>query len=788
LASYTVPARIAQLRLPVPVQPRSGTDIVLGGSDILVISSNTTVGNITLSGDSVLVVQNSSAPVTVTIDGNVRLEQHSTFYVNRSNLVANESFDNQLSVTLENESFFLVVGANTSARGHQWTGEVIGNANLSVIGSHYCYPSSWFPVTVAGNASVYLYGSYFSSDLVLQDAPYLPSTAHVVVHFVIGFNLWVGFTAGSRANLTLPAPDTFQSWEFPGAFNVSGINYSVDIITSIVGLHVMTLWPGSNVSVRDSPGIVVALDPLQENVTFTGLREGWLNSTLAEGGFALRLSDTNVESWNIYPFAAGVTVASSQVGELLPSLASTVDVWHSNLTGHGGYYGAFDTSSLSIFDSTVAAPIVGYGSSRILLANCSVARPLAGQVLAAEDSTIVSRDSTLEGNMSYAALDLGQVDVQWTVSVRVTENGAATGDARVAAAWSNDTVAASATSPSNGSVQLTPVAQLFRASGETWMDLFRLWAAWEWSAALDPQLNLSAPVSVALALQPLVLFVDPANGTEGLANAVNLTIEFGFPMNISQTSAALSLLPSASILPQWAPNASQVTVAVSGLAWGTSYDLEIGPGAATASGVPWPGSYVSDFSTAPAPIPPPPPAVVEELPANGSIGLSIWTNVTILFTDPMDPTNTSAAFVLTPTVLQSSVTVSGSGLNWTHTIPLDAGVTYSLELGIGASNRLGGHLARPVLLTFTVAPAPVTPTPIPKSSNTTAFPLGETLAIVGAIALAAVVAGFLLLRRPVAPAPAPPSAPAAPADPTVPPSRPDWEETPPEPPPSAPPG
>ena len=28
----------------------------------------------------------------------------------------------------------------------------------------------------------------------MQDAPYLPSTAHLVVHYVIGFNLWVGFS------------------------------------------------------------------------------------------------------------------------------------------------------------------------------------------------------------------------------------------------------------------------------------------------------------------------------------------------------------------------------------------------------------------------------------------------------------------------------------------------------------------------------------------------------------------------------------------------------------------
>ena len=151
LASYSPPGRLADLALPRAVHPRSGTDIVLGGSDILVISANTTVGNITLSGSSVLVVQNATAPVTLTIDGNILLEQHSTFYAeNRSNLVANESFDNQLSLTLEDESFFLVVGANTSANGHQWIGEVVGNANMSVIGSHYCYPSSWFPVTIAG--------------------------------------------------------------------------------------------------------------------------------------------------------------------------------------------------------------------------------------------------------------------------------------------------------------------------------------------------------------------------------------------------------------------------------------------------------------------------------------------------------------------------------------------------------------------------------------------------------------------------------------------------------------
>ena len=184
---------------------------------------------------------------------------------------------------------------------------------------------------------------------------------------------------------------------------------------------------------------------------------------------------------------------------------------------------------MSIFASRVAAPVIGYGSSRILLDNCSITRPLAGQVLAADDSTIVSLDSTLGGNLSYAARDLGRVDLEWTVSVRVTDGIAPASGARVAAVWTNGTVAASATTPANGTVQLFPVARVLTAAGIQWSDLFELWAAWQWDGALDPKVNVSAPTSIALALGPLVLAVNPASA---------------IPMGSPTRSTSRSTLPS----------------------------------------------------------------------------------------------------------------------------------------------------------------------------------------------------------------------------------------------------
>ncbi|HEV8049697.1 MAG TPA: hypothetical protein VGP88_03790, partial [Thermoplasmata archaeon] len=150
-----LPASILdRVRSAVPLRGLArGADLALGRGQAAWIDTNLSLGNITLTGNATLVVGNASHPITLTISGNVALYNRSVLFLNRSNLVANESYDNEFTLYAWNDSRFLVVGANVTANGHQWIAGFFDNTNLTVIGSYYCYPDSWFPLTIANNAS-----------------------------------------------------------------------------------------------------------------------------------------------------------------------------------------------------------------------------------------------------------------------------------------------------------------------------------------------------------------------------------------------------------------------------------------------------------------------------------------------------------------------------------------------------------------------------------------------------------------------------------------------------------
>ena len=95
-------------------------------------------------------------------------------------------------------------------------------------------------------------------------------------------------------------------------------------------------------------------------------------------------------------------------------------VENSTLTGHGGYYGAFGNGSLTVSNSTISAPIIGYGTGKVRLDNCSDATSTPVQILAAQGSTIVSVNTALGANVTYGATDRGRVDVEATLTLATT--------------------------------------------------------------------------------------------------------------------------------------------------------------------------------------------------------------------------------------------------------------------------------------------------------------------------------------------------------------------------------
>jgi hypothetical protein len=745
--------------LPVP-----GANLYVGGDSLLIVDRNLTVGNVTVAGNGTLAVYNASRSVTLTINGNVHLQDRGIFYVNGSRLVANESFDDELSLSATISSLFLLIGANVSANGHVWPGTFGGDSNLTVIGSSVGYPDSWFPITVQGNATVFLEGSWFLSDLVVQDTAYLPSSSRLTLDGVLGFNIWLGLRQRVHANVSLPGAESFQSWRFPGDLNVSGVNYSVAVNDSFVGFHVLTVAPGSSLALSHTTGVVLALTPMNQVLTFSGLRDGWLNGSYVAGGFNVHLEDTQVASWQLYPYSSVITVNDSQLGEIVTNTGSSATVVGSDLTGVGGFDGAFGASSLDIYGSNLSGDLVAGDQGTILLDRGNDTGGAPRQILSIDNASVRVLDVALGPQVSCSAQGDGTIWVGYTARISVLAPGGPAPSAAVRVLWAgNETLAASAVTQGNGTV-LLPLAEEELGPGGTYdLSHYLVDAALGASGGSSP-LTVDGPTGTAVELVPLVASTSPANGSAGVGLAPAVELEFGLTMDPAPTEAALSIVPAAAWSAAWAPNDSALSLHLSGLRAATTYHLTVGTGALTQTGIAFPAPSVLVFTTLFVPTPPPAPTLLAALPVGGAVGVSPGQNITLTFDEAMDPASVAASLSVSPAFAPATLNVSGSVVRWSHTVPLPPDTTFTLVIGAGARAADGTSLGHALSITFTTGGIVAPTRPGGAVGPASAGALSATTELAISVLLSATIVGTALLlasrrRRPPPPIflPAPPA-------------------------------
>ncbi|HEV8050530.1 MAG TPA: Ig-like domain-containing protein, partial [Thermoplasmata archaeon] len=550
-------------------------------------------------------------------------------------------------------------------------------------------------------------------------------------------------------NMSVPAPDTVQSWNFPGAYNVSGVNYTITVNDSLVGLHVFTVWRASHLVVTNSPGVVIALNPINDVLELAGFVEGWQNSSYRQGGFDLHVVDSRVDSWNLYTINSVATVLDSQFGEIIADESSTVTVRNSNLTGHGGYYGVFGNGTLDIVNTTISDQIIGYGVGQVRLQNCTDGTESPAQILAAQGSTIVSVDTLLGPDVTYAATDQGRVQVAATLTVAPSIDGALRAGAGVFVGPSTAaTIPSEGTTSSNGTIASLLTYESVRPNGTSWLGALDV-AAVSGADVAETTVNLSGPTTVPLPLVPAVMSASPTNNTGGVPGSLDIVLEFAVPMT---ASLPVEVLGKANHTTTWS-DPSTVTIALSGLLPGTAYEIEVPPGGQTAWGVRLAGPYWYNFSTAPSG--PTTPVLVVAVPANATEFVSVWTNVSLRFSTTMNAAATESAFSVSPAVPDGVVVVQGEWLNWTHPSPLAANTSYTIVVGPGAQSLDGGGFAHPATFKFVTGSA----TPPAPPRGTAPGSSGLLVLAVAVLVAAAAVVGVVLWRsrRPPPPeAPAPP--------------------------------
>ena len=740
--AWLPPTPSASSQEPAVSCPTEGP-INLTGSASCVISVTSSFTSINVQDNATLVFETPSGQprVVVTVAGSVTLRGNGLLYVNHTDLRVAEAYDAQYSLAAYGSARFIVFDSNVTSDGFLWSGAFLDTTNQSILGTNFEYPvgSGWFTDNLIDRASLNLLQCYCYADLILLDNPAFPSNASIHATQADGFNVWLNFKQGSSVSASFPGRSWTGSWNFPGSGQVSGVNYTVGLVDCQVLFFALMLWQGSNVTLVDSPDVVLSFNVQFGSVTLHNLSEAHYSSFAFFGGmFSLRMRNTTVFTWNVYPLAGATTVWDSQVGEIQMGTTGALAMVHrGNLTGHGGYYGDKGTSTLDIFDSQISGQVVQSGGN-VLLQNdtidTTVKSPAYWAVLAAGTGSILAIDTHLAPQDVYYVIPSspGRIFVAWSLHVNVTSGGSPVPHAAVRVGYVDDGKAVgNATLVTDGggrAVQPLVVTSMDSLGSSSHNTSDNLSATHNLSWGARTLGAISHPTWVDLDIQSLIVGTSPANGSTGVPVATSIELRFRNPMDPLATAGAVTLAPATSFQVEWDASDHNLTlVPHAPLAPMTSYVVQVSTEATTQEGAHFPMNFTFSFATAALPL----AVELSENRTSAPLGTSVLLIATVT------GGTTPYTFFWTLNGTNVSTTSVGS-LVVTPSHP--GNYTYS----VGVKDAHGSWAQGPSVV------LQVLPRPSPENNTGSPVPFfltPEGLVILVVIGLGVVVAVVVLLRR-----------------------------------------
>jgi len=199
---------------------------------------------------------------------------------------------------------------------------------------------------------------------------------------------------------------------------------------------------------------------------------------------------------------------------------------------------------------------------------------------------------------------------------------------------------------------------------------------------------------------PSVSSTTPANGDLGVPTNTKLTATFSEAMDpLTLSAASFSLQQGATVVPGVVTSTGRIAVFTpsGNLSAGLTYTATVSTSArdlggnALASAVSWSfttGAAADNVS----------PVMIQTVPLNAAVGVSVNQTVSVTFSEAMDPATISTANFtlkkgLTPVTGTVSYDVAGKIATFTPLSPLALNATYTAQLGTGATDLAGNPLA-----------------------------------------------------------------------------------------------
>ena len=206
--------------------------------------------------------------------------------------------------------------------------------------------------------------------------------------------LWCWFNNENPASMNFPGGSSVTRWLMPARAKIDlSVESSRDISWGLV------IEEGADVHIKDSAIRAAGLSltqPMKKRLAGIKNKVPVATANLNFGDRKIKLNNTTVEAWNIYPRAqASVAIEDCVCGEVMTFDNAKATMKRSVCDGTGGYIAAKGNSQLTITGCTLDCPVVAIEQAQLTLNNCRI----TGDLSASGESTVRLKNTVVTGQV-----------------------------------------------------------------------------------------------------------------------------------------------------------------------------------------------------------------------------------------------------------------------------------------------------------------------------------------------------------------------------------------------------
>ncbi len=197
----------------------------------------------------------------------------------------------------------------------------------------------------------------------------------------------------------------------------------------------------------------------------------------------------------------------------------------------------------------------------------------------------------------------------------------------------------------------------------------------------------------------------PINAALDVPIASKITWHFSKPMNKTSLETAFSSIPAITCTWQWLDSdQTAICTPAANLAFLTEYTLTLAPSAKSADNIALANPFISHFTTVQDTVK---PALTSYSPSDpGTFATAFDAPIVLNFSKPMNQTSVQNTFQSQPNIACIWTWITPSSASCQPSGRLDQRITYTITLGIAATDLVGNNLQTAYSFDFSVGNAP----------------------------------------------------------------------------------